>query len=199
METDIVTNMPASSTTPSSSTSSSGSSIYSYVWKYVLIVLVLALLGFNLLTYFGQSYTYFGTLLDRLSAFFRSILAYFGYGVGEVAKKTINVTADTLTGGINVLEKGLKKPTAFKKEKKVNYKREYEKERKQAFKREQQPLPDEAGSLTQGKGTRKAGFCYIGEDRGFRACIGVGEGDECMSQDIYPTRDQCINPNLRSG
>ena len=127
METDIVTNMPASSTTTSSSTSSSGSSIYSYVWKYVLIVLVLALLGFNLLTYFGQSYTYFGTLLDRLTAFFRSILAYFGYGVGEVAKKTINVTADTLTGGINVLEKGLKKPTAFKKEKKVNYKREYEK------------------------------------------------------------------------
>ena len=43
----------------------------------------------------------------------------------------------------------------------------------------------------------KAGFCYIGEDRGFRSCVDVGEGDVCMSGDIFPTEAICINPNLR--
>lgn len=176
METDIVTNMPES-------VSSNGNS--GKMWKYVIIFLVLALLGLNLLTYFGQLSYLVGSLVDSVLDLFRPILAYFGYGIGEVAKTTVNVTAGAITGGIDVLEKGLKKPLQ-KKDVKKN------------LKPQKHPLPAESNSL-QGKGNRKAGFCYIGEDRGFRSCISVGEGDDCMSQDIYPTMNQCINPNLRSG
>jgi hypothetical protein len=43
----------------------------------------------------------------------------------------------------------------------------------------------------------KSGYCYIGEDRGFRSCIEVGEGDICMSGDIFPSEAICINPTLR--
>jgi hypothetical protein len=61
-----------------------------------------------------------------------------------------------------------------------------------------EPVPDDAGSSTQAsKAKSKAGFCYIGEDRGFRSCIKVGEGEKCMSGDIFPTQDLCINPRLR--
>lgn len=59
------------------------------------------------------------------------------------------------------------------------------------------PEADDSTSLTQRKPKSKAGFCYIGEDRGFRSCIEVGEGDVCMSGDIFPTQAICINPNLR--
>jgi len=59
------------------------------------------------------------------------------------------------------------------------------------------PQADDATSQTQMKPKSKAGFCYIGEDRGFRSCIEVGEGDICMSGDIFPTQAICINPNLR--
>ena len=59
------------------------------------------------------------------------------------------------------------------------------------------PEADDATSQTQMKPTSKKGFCYIGEDRGFRSCIEVGEGDVCMSGDIFPTQAICINPNLR--
>jgi hypothetical protein len=180
METDIVTNMPDSSNT-------SGNS-QSHMWKYIIIFLILALLGFNLFTYFGQLSHMFGSFLDSILGFFRPILVYFGYGIGEVAKTTVNVTAGAVTGGIDVLEKGLKKPPASQK-----------KDVKKNLKPQKHPLPAESDSLQQGKGTRKAGFCYIGEDRGFRSCISVGEADDCMSQDIYPTMSQCINPNLRSG
>ena len=58
--------------------------------------------------------------------------------------------------------------------------------------------PDDATSSTQkNKILSKPGYCYIGEDRGFRSCIKVGMGDKCMSGDIFPTEDLCINPNLR--
>ena len=46
-------------------------------------------------------------------------------------------------------------------------------------------------------GNNKAGWCYIGDDKGIRACAEVGVNDQCMSEDIYPTQDICINPNLR--
>ena len=56
---------------------------------------------------------------------------------------------------------------------------------------------DDSSSSIQ-KGTSKAGFCYIGEDRGFRTCEEVGVNDTCMSGDIFPTRDVCVNPTLRA-
>ena len=45
--------------------------------------------------------------------------------------------------------------------------------------------------------TKKNGWCYVGTDRGIRSCIDVGYNETCISQDIYPTREKCINPNLR--
>ena len=57
------------------------------------------------------------------------------------------------------------------------------------------PEPDDTTSVTQRP--RKSGYCYIGEDRGVRSCIKVGESDECMSGDIFPTQAICINPSLR--
>jgi hypothetical protein len=64
-------------------------------------------------------------------------------------------------------------------------------------KKQTTPSADEAGSSTQQLQSRKSGYCYIGEDRGFRSCTQVGEGDTCMSGNIFPTNAICINPNLR--
>ena len=60
------------------------------------------------------------------------------------------------------------------------------------------PKPDKTGSRTQlTQNNTKSGYCYIGEDRGFRSCIRVGPNDKCISNDIYPTKAICINPKLR--
>jgi hypothetical protein len=56
---------------------------------------------------------------------------------------------------------------------------------------------DSYRSIQKSKSSSKSGWCYIGEDRGFRSCIDVGENDKCMSGDIFPTSDICVNPNLR--
>lgn len=59
------------------------------------------------------------------------------------------------------------------------------------------PLPDDSTSKTQKHQSGKAGYCYIGEDRGFRSCIKVEAGDTCMSGHVYSRQDICMNPSLR--
>ena len=56
---------------------------------------------------------------------------------------------------------------------------------------------DSYSSIQMSKTASKSGWCFIGEDRGFRSCIRVGENEKCMSGDIFPSQDICINPNLR--
>lgn len=57
--------------------------------------------------------------------------------------------------------------------------------------RETEEVVDKAGVLEE------QGYCYIGTDRGVRSCIDVSPGDKCMSGQIFPRRDICVNPNLR--
>jgi hypothetical protein len=56
-------------------------------------------------------------------------------------------------------------------------------------------IEDSNTSSIQQKGGK--GFCYIGEDKGTRVCASVEESDSCMSGNIFPTKDMCINPSLR--
>jgi hypothetical protein len=59
------------------------------------------------------------------------------------------------------------------------------------------PRPDDSTSSTQKHQSGKAGYCYIGEDRGFRSCARVEAGDKCMSGEVYSRQDRCIDPTLR--
>jgi hypothetical protein len=197
METDVISNTPSLSTNINSSEENN-------TLKYIIIFLILALLGYNIFLYIGNASNIIGYVVERILNVIKPILAYFGYNISETVKKTIDLTATgskevidvasgTLTGGINVLQSGLSKPINRKNN-------DINPSFNKGNQMQGQPMPDDAGSSTQAsKGTRKAGFCYIGEDRGFRSCISVGEGDSCMSGDIFPSRDLCINPNLRSG
>jgi hypothetical protein len=56
---------------------------------------------------------------------------------------------------------------------------------------------DDTTSTIQ-SGTSKSGWCYIGEDRGFRTCAEIGTNQTCMSGEIFPSQDICINPSLRA-
>ena len=61
------------------------------------------------------------------------------------------------------------------------------------------PRADDSTSSTQKHQSGKAGYCYIGEDRGFRSCAKVEAGDKCMSGEVYSRQERCIDPTLRDG
>ena len=52
-------------------------------------------------------------------------------------------------------------------------------------------------SIQSSKTGSKSGWCFIGQDKGARTCMEVSQDDTCMSGNIFPNKDICINPNLR--
>jgi hypothetical protein len=55
--------------------------------------------------------------------------------------------------------------------------------------------PNQSGSGNgNGSGTK---WCYVGESNHKRTCASVDEHEKCMSGNIFPSYDLCVNPNLR--
>jgi hypothetical protein len=158
-----------------------------------LIILVLLFLGFNLFGYLGEGADYLKDLLAP-------ILKFFGYSVGETSKKTISesqkgtkfatdIVGDSIKDAVDVSEKalGIANKPSLKQDVNVNKK-----------KRPDVATPDNSDSMLQtSKAKKKAGYCYIGEDRGFRSCVKVNKDDVCMSGEIFPSMQVCVNPSLR--
>ena len=43
----------------------------------------------------------------------------------------------------------------------------------------------------------ESGYCFIGNDASVRSCAPIGKNNKCMSGEIFPTLEICMNPNLR--
>ena len=52
--------------------------------------------------------------------------------------------------------------------------------------------PNDSGDMENQKG-----WCLIGSYKGIRSCSKVQDADLCMSGDIFPNQDVCVNPNIR--
>jgi len=60
------------------------------------------------------------------------------------------------------------------------------------------PAADSVNSMIQTNAAKnKAGWCYIGEDRGYRSCLEVKEDEGCMSAQVFSSQESCLNPELR--
>ena len=54
-----------------------------------------------------------------------------------------------------------------------------------------------ATSPVDSSATSEKGWCYVGNYNGKNTCVEKNSSDICMSGDIFPSRDICINPALR--
>lgn len=187
----------------------SSSSTASLVVRGALIVLLLALIGFNVFTYLDDIIAW---LSETFGAPFRSVARFLGYAAIDTAQSTVDVTAKgtksavdiaagAATSGIDVLQqtidqKGNQDQVQDQTQAQMqDMSSNAGLQRALSHAKKQPPQPDDATSRTQRTG--KSGYCYIGEDRGFRSCVKVGEEDTCMSGDIFPTHAICVNPRLR--
>jgi len=165
---------------------------------WFIILLILAILGVNVFAVVGRTSE---TLVDTFGGPIKRLVAFMGWGVGETAKQVITVSADGAEGGIGLVEEtavsgidaienaltGTSHPTGDRTVATalgVEVTPRYEASNEVV---DEEENPDEP----------RAGFCYIGSDRGFRSCASVGETDKCISGDIFPSQEICVNPNLR--
>ena len=180
---------------------------------WLLIILILAFLGFNIFVYLAK-----GTqeISDVVGPFVEKILGLFGVVTGQVvdvsaegAKAVVGTTADAVNTGLTTIQEitpnkanssistipvSQQNPADIMAQNTLN-KALNSSQSKQTNNNDYEA--DEASSNIQ-SGVPKPGWCYVGEDRGFRTCAQVGVNDKCMSGDIFPSQELCINPNLRA-
>ena len=153
--------------------------------KVLLIVIILAILGLNVFNYLAR-----GT----------SVIANIGEQVlGSAAKgvkKTAGLAATGLQTGVGVAIGTTKSATRVTTGVVDSAMTELENTLNiHQTQNGQQPNPDESDSSVQEP--RKSGYCFIGAEKDIRSCVLVGKQDTCMSKKVFPTRDICINPQLR--
>ena len=188
-------------------TTTNSLSIISYIssitWKtWLIIILLLALLGINIFAYLAKGTQVTSDIFNQL---FMPLFKFFGYTALETTKQTITTSAtgakagidiitDTTTGTINSIEN-----IPSEKNVSVSSKQDTLNMVLNSALPEEEYKPDDSFSQIQSSNkTGKSGWCFIGDDRGTRACSEVGVNDLCMSGNIFPTQDVCINPNLRA-
>ena len=183
--------------------------------------MILLFLGVNIFSYLGD---FLQIIKEALAPLLKNILESLGYVVTETtkdvtqvtaagAKLGIDVAAGTVESGINVIQGQLdleqgpgqvqgqgqrgQSPSQQNNMSRQNTLSASLSSALADAEYNSEPLPDDSMSSTQRNGSGKSGYCYIGEDRGFRSCIQVKDGDMCMSGDIFPSQALCVNPSLR--
>jgi hypothetical protein len=231
------TDIPSSnySSILSNSNSDSNSNISNSFWDGikninfltgVIIILVFALLGFNI-------FVYLGIATQDITSFFKPLIVKIYEILGLTTKNIVNVgledSKSIVTGTANVYDKtattiqnnidssstnlainSSTAKTSISNDKfpSSNISNDISESNtlnkalntaavQQAGSNKTDYEADESTSTIQRGAASKSGWCFIGEDRGFRTCAQVGVNDTCMSGDIFPSNEICINPKLR--
>lgn len=195
------------SQTPFSEAATSAENIVKRDWvKIALAFAVLALLGLNVFAYLSQITDWFGRTFGPL---FRGTVGTAVDVVGDTASQTIQTAAEGTeaivkgtskgaTSGISELQKAIGGEIMQNNIDKRGIDITDKRRTGANFVMEQDD--DDADTSIVGHKTKghSGGFCYIGKDRGVRSCLRVEKGERCMSGEIFPTMDVCVNPNLRA-
>jgi hypothetical protein len=180
---------------------------------WLLIILILAFLGFNIFVYLAKGTqeinSFFAPIITKILELFGSVSGQVVNVSAEGAKSVVNTSAGVVDTGLTAVQDitpNKAKSTipsesvSQQNTKDIMANNTLNKALNTAQSKQQSNTEyeaDEASSNIQG-GMPKPGWCYIGEDRGFRTCAQVSVNDTCMSGDIFPSQEICINPNLRA-
>lgn len=176
---------------------------------WLIIILILAFLGFNIFVYLAKGTqdiaSFFGPLTQKLFGTTASIAGQTVDVAAEGAKAVVGGTAGAVNTGLSAVQditpnnatSSIKsqpvqgQPTSRPSDSGLNKALNNSQEQNMDYQ-----AVEASSSVHSGGG--KSGWCFIGEDRGFRSCVLVNEDDKCMSGDIFPSQELCINPNLRA-
>jgi hypothetical protein len=131
---------------------------------------------------------------EKVSSSFETSTSYFSYGFIFIVFLLLGLTAYVYLAK-DQLRSLFPPPPPDKKNKDKD--KDKDKDKKKNSPPPPPPYTEDHSTSSIQKGG-KNGFCYIGKDHGYRSCASVRESDICVSGDIFPTMEICINPSLRS-
>lgn len=163
--------------------------LFSLSWvSWIFIILFLALLGINIFAYLAKGTNIISEITKKIFGASAEVTGNIVDTGAEGAKKVVNTTAGLIDKGLSNVQNITPNTNnqTSKEEKETDFLNNINRNPTD------EPDPNETEYIG------KSGWCYIGTDRTFRSCAKVGVNDTCMSGDIFPTKEICINPSLRT-
>lgn len=164
-----------------------------YMIFILLTLLILSLLGVNLFIIVGNAVQ---VIINIFKPLVSQILAIFGYTAGTVINKTADLTSDVARAGVDIAEGTVQSVGNLLKDASkgaVNLKT-----KKELDVVISEPKADKSESPIQNGSTMKSSWCLIGEQNGRRGCVEVNDASKCMSGQVFPNAEMCLNPTQTS-
>jgi hypothetical protein len=168
----------------------------------LIFLLILSFLGINLLNITGD-------IVQRISNIFGPVfvnfLSLFGYTTGTVINKTADLVGDASKTGIDIAEGtaqsvgGLFLKASHNLSNQPQPQSQPQPQPQPKPESKPDPQPDTTKNPIQKPiSSIKARWCLVGEYEGRRGCIAINEHDKCLSGQVFPTQQMCLNPTYTS-
>lgn len=186
--------------TPVTSTGPSG------INKNVLIVvlvllLIFSFLGINVLNILGN---FIQSIIGVFGPLVSQILSVFGYTTGLIIDKSADVVTSVGTAGVEIAGGTLNSVgdlliNASQGNINQNAKDQLDQSLSGSGYKFGQAQPDSTANPIQNPiSSNKTQWCLVGEYQGRRGCIEVADQTKCLSGQIFPSQQMCLNPAMFS-
>ena len=154
----------------------------SYYIKFFVVIILFAILGFNVFTNLGYVTDIIAKIVEPISLLFAKLSA-----------KTTKNVVKTSTAGTRQITKSIDDTVDVVDDKlSNNIGQDYK------FKNiRTSPKPDDSNSTVQQGTLGKKGFCYVGNWNGYRTCVKITSQNICESGEVFDDERICRNPELR--
>jgi len=165
----------------------------------LVVLLVFSFLGINILMIFGDL---FQRIAQIFGPFVTKVLATFGYTTGTVIDKTTDVVVDISKKGIDIAggashDIGDLFLKASEGKQDIDLDKTVNEPSKKPEEKHEQPKPDTTTNPIQKPiSAVKSRWCLVGEYENRRGCIEITDSDKCLSGQVFPTQQMCLNPTF---
>lgn len=165
----------------------------------LVVLLLLSFLGINLLDILSNIIKIFVNLLGPI---FNNILSFLGYTTGNVINVSADVIGDTSKAAIDIAEGTVQNVgNLLIKASKTNLDGKTKTQLDNILSKSnvstsvEHDIPE--NPIQNPISSSKNSWCYIGEYEKKRSCIAMNEHDKCMSGQVFPEQQMCLNPTLQ--
>lgn len=197
MNSDLTAPQPMTNIPQSSSLSSTQYNDPKNVAIFVLcVLLVFSFLGINLLDIISN---FIKLIIKIFGPLISQILSILGFTTGTILNKSADVVSDTGKVALDIAEGTVQNVgnLMIKASKSgVNMETQSELEKALQMNRLENQAEDDVSEnpIQKPISSNKNGWCLIGEYENKRGCIEVNDSEKCMSGQVFPTRQACVNP-----
>lgn len=164
----------------------------------LVVLLLLSFLGINILDIFSNIIKIFVRLFGPIV---NQILSLLGYTTGSVLNVSADVIGDTSKAAIDIAEGTVQNvgnllikasKSNIDKNTKTQLDNVLSNSSIQTTNNVEQDIPE--NPIQNPISSSKNSWCYIGEYEKKRSCIAMNEHDKCISGQVFPEQQICLNP-----